>query len=97
MALSNIFREPRREIIETVVGIGALVPFGVVDYYFGRFLQESTPDHPPLVAGMMLGILVIPFAAFFLVVAAAVVHGIGEEVCGALQNRGVHLRPRNRP
>jgi hypothetical protein len=36
MALSNIFKEPRREITETVVGLAVAVPFATADcYLFG--------------------------------------------------------------
>ena len=40
MALSNMLREPRREIIETVVGFGAVVLALGLDYGFALWLED---------------------------------------------------------
>ena len=98
MALSNIFREPRREITESIVGIAA---FGVAmagDYHFARWFEEITTNSEghggcPWPLGLMFGFI-------FLGIIIAVVfftHAIGDSICNALQERGIHLRPRNRP
>lgn len=98
MALSNIFREPRREITETVVGIVIAVPSIWLDYRFA--LQFPTWMEPPdivaywfcVALGMICGVL-IPLALVLLLMA---VHGIGNAVCNALQGHGLYLRPRQR-
>ena len=40
MALSNIFREPRREIVETIVGLITVGAFMYVDYKFSCWNEE---------------------------------------------------------
>lgn len=91
MALSNIFREPRREITETLVGIVAAIVFMVLPCYFGSWLSHFK-DGPPLLLGAMLGLALEGFVVgmFFFI------HFIGEEVCDWLDDRGLALRPRNR-
>lgn len=108
MALSNIFREPCREITESVVGIAVTVAivggFGWADYEFARWLRDAAGcaymragacvhNNVPIVLGMLGGLL----AAVLAVIALYATHAIGDEICNALQARGIHLRPRNRP
>ena len=95
MALSNIFREPRREITESVVGLVVFGAFAWADYYVARWFQDVTGgwhDGCPWPIGMMLGLLV-GFLAMCLLI---ITHGIGDGICNALQRRGIHLRPRQR-
>ncbi len=42
MALSNILREPRREITETLIGIMATGSFLFVDYKFAVWFEKIT-------------------------------------------------------
>lgn len=42
MALSNILREPRREIIETLVGIAIFIIPVYLDYRFGLWFEKAT-------------------------------------------------------
>jgi hypothetical protein len=101
MALSNIFREPRREITETVVGVALITIPVVADYFAARGLQKMPGwgDIP-----LFLGMTFVPLALFSAVILGAfvlfqiplLVHSIGESACDALQRRGIHLRPRNR-
>lgn len=102
MALSNIFKEPRREITESAVGIG--VVFGALwaDYAFAVWLQDVAGyvqyadgtrwNKIHWVFGMLLGpaVAVLAFALLWLT------HEIGDGLCNALQARGIHLRPRVR-
>ncbi len=96
MALSNMRREPQREITESVIG---LVIFGGaigVDYYAARciFDMDTTID---VVMGMIM-VPVFAIAAFSIIMLLLFfTHIIGDEVCNVLQKRGIHLRPRNRP
>lgn len=39
MALSNIFREPRREITESAIGLGIFAAAAWADYHFAVWLQ----------------------------------------------------------
>lgn len=108
MALSNIFREPRREIIESVVGATIFLAFIGADYIFACWLQESVGAHPhtdpnlpytlgcyylPWPLGMGLGVIGAALIAMLLVVT----HALGDGICNALQRNGIHLRPRQRP
>jgi hypothetical protein len=81
MALSNILREPRREITETLVGllvIGILVASGTA---FGVWVHTHFTT-TPVELGMVVGLF--PF------------HNVGEDICNWLERNGVYLRPRNR-
>jgi ABC-type phosphate transport system permease subunit len=104
MSLSNILREPRREITESVMGAGVvavlLVPFFYGAYYLGHWFVVATdaPDNARGVFGCMLfgtlgmAILVAAGGIFL-----GVTHAAGEAICDALERRGIHLRPRQRP
>lgn len=96
MALSNIFREPRREITESAVGIAIVAGFLYGDYCFAAWLYSMTADNPrggfPVVLGMIMGVV------FFIVCIGMLVltHALGEAICNALAKRGLELRPRQR-
>lgn len=94
MALSNIVREPRREITESAVGIALVAAFVAGDYWFSLWLQNAMGgwSYCPWPLGMWAGVAL----ALGLVLVTVITHAIGEEVCDALQRRGVHLRPRQR-
>ncbi len=101
MALSNIFREPRREITESVVGLTVFGLAAWADYSFGRWLQEYAHithsdgtgfDPVPWPMGMIAGVL-IAIGAVFVVLGT---HALGDVICNALQRNGIHLRPRQR-
>lgn len=104
MALSNIFNEPRREIIETVVGVTVLaapvVVFLYLDYQFALWLQEQTASGAssgmPIPMGMVSGAILGALLTLLSGLAAVIVHAAGEGFCNAMQRRGVHLRPRTR-
>lgn len=99
MALSNIFREPRREIVETLVGVGSFAAFLCPDYWFASWLKAASTSLPhdhgipiPIPIGMAIGI-----AAMLLIgVVLLMIHLVGEEVCDFLARRGLHLRPTQR-
>lgn len=96
MALSNIFREPRREITESVVGLTIAGGLLWADCRFARWLQNvwpyTTPDAPPLIVGMIFGLVGVMVAMMFF----ALTHALGDGICNVLQTRGIHLRPRQR-
>jgi hypothetical protein len=97
MALSNIFREPRREITESVVGTLVIVPFFVADWYLSCWLQAVDAKPPaPFILLMVFGAMVILVGIGLLVLLLGITHTFGEAVCEALENRGLHLRPRDR-
>lgn len=105
MALSNVFREPRREITETLVGVGVVVLpvtlFFFLDYHFAvwLFAQTAKADGTggiPLFAGMVLGTVGSVMGGVLTAMLSVLVHAIGEDVCDALQRGGIHLRPRER-
>src|SRR5689334_3951872 len=75
MALGNIFKEPRREITETLLGISIVGPLIWIDWQFAQWFQEyTTTVHESYVSagvpwpiGMMVGTLgvVLIIMAFF--------------------------------
>lgn len=92
MALSNIFREPRREITETAVGLGIFGALAFVDYVFARRLQLAIGDNFPLGIAMVVTAVVILVAVLVFVF----VHSLGEAICNTLARRGLELRPKRR-
>lgn len=96
MALSNVFREPRREITEQLAGLMVFAGVLGVDLPFALWFQRETgltPFVPGVIAGLICGFLggVMSFLIFGLVM-----HAVGEGVCNALARRGLELRPKNR-
>ena len=107
MALSNIFREPRREIIETLVGVGVIILGACLvfypDYRFGLWFNAhcvSDSSGPHDVLGIGLGMffgLGAPILGFLVLTLIAVaIHAVGESLCDALDRRGLRLRPTQR-
>lgn len=100
MALSNIFKEPRREITESAVGIALFLLPTYLDYRFARWLEiASTGLHGtgcPWPLGLILGACLMAFCFFGLMGIAYGTHAIGEGICNMLAERGLELRPRNR-
>lgn len=103
MALSNIFREPQREITESLVG--AVIVIGLIwaDYSFGVWFQEywgyynfkdsqTKIYYVPWFFGMIAGAMLAIAGVFFLFAT----HDLGDSICNYLEDRGIHLRPRNR-
>lgn len=104
MALSNIFREPRRELTETGIGtavfaVGA-IPVAFLDHWVAMNVIQPSPgqtDLPIIVAAHVLAMLLCIMGAVAVAGLAVFIHFIGEEICDALQTAGIHLRPRKRP
>jgi hypothetical protein len=98
MALSNMLREPRREIIETVVGIMAFSVFLLFDTFFARWFQAVTTDSNggrngcPIPIAYLLGVL----AFMALIGIVFFIHFLGEELCDFLDDHGLELRPNPR-
>lgn len=96
MALSNIFREPRREITESVVGLSVVGLLVYADYRFAAWLNEivinDRHEPLPLPLGMVFGLVCL----LVIYLALAFTHTIGDTICDALDDAGVHLRPRDR-
>ena len=101
MALSNIFREPRREITEQVFGTAAVgIPIAFVWWASG---QAPAGFYGAGAAGyaerglMMLAIMLAGVVGLFAVVGLSLfVHSVGEDICGALARHGADPRPRQR-
>lgn len=98
MALSNIFREPRREITEQAAGLLGLavllLPAILMTLDYSKI--EHTGGMPPTF--LMAGFLGIATGIGWMVLLglALLTHRIGEELCDFLANRGLELRPKNR-
>lgn len=105
MALSNIFREPRREITETVVGVcvGGPVIAGLLwlDYWFainvcGADSWSFTSREAPIPVAMIFGLLCGFITCLIAVGLAVAIHGLGDRVCNVLDQSGLRLRPKQR-
>jgi hypothetical protein len=94
MALSNILREPRREITETLFGMGALAIPILADVYFAVWFHKFTgPNNAcPIPVGMIIGILFFAFTGILLLIS----HVFGEWICDSLADRGLDPRPKQR-
>jgi hypothetical protein len=94
MALSNIFREPRREITESLAGILLVGIFLFVDWQFACWFQGAIMprDNFFRFIGMLIGLI----ATVACIGMAFFTHFVGEEICDALANRGLELRPKQR-
>lgn len=101
MALSNMFREPRRELTETAIGLALFGCAVGADYLFARWLQYqagySTVDQVskaniPWGQGMCIGVIL----ACVCTIIAMVAHIVGESICDRLQDGGIRLRPLRR-
>jgi hypothetical protein len=98
MALSNIGKEPRREITESLLGIVLLVLFVGGDYVISDYFVSTLPK--PKKGDLGLTMISIPLIGILIFMAvyglALFTHFIGEQVCNALEKKGIHLRPRVR-
>ena len=102
MALSNIFREPKRELIEQWYGFVAFVVFAVglviCDLAIVALNMEIGWVRPfwdwkDIEAGQIFAIPGLFIVAFFVYL----IHDLGEAVCNGMQARGRDPRPKNRP
>lgn len=98
MALSNIFREPRRELTEQAFGVVAVggaigCDMGVASLLLRLVTGKFTADIPNFGMAMVVAFFVMGGLYFLL----DLVHEIGEAVCGAMARNGLDPRPRNRP
>lgn len=99
MALSNIFKEPRREITESAIGIlvalGSIAITAVAVYYTGVFMHYVAPKSQ-LEDCVALAIIVLPTCVLGILGLALATHSIGESVCASLAKRNLDPRPRQR-
>lgn len=95
MALSNIIRQPRRELTESAMGIlVSAVVIGILylpGYYLGSWFQEATiGPSPDLIWLWTLIAMVLLFFGGWIVL--LITHSVGERFCNNLANRGIELR-----
>ena len=95
MALSNIFREPRREITESVAGVAVVIAVLLPAFLFGLWFQRVALPHN-VVQGRILGTLFGAILSAVCLGALFFTHFVGEGICDALANRGLELRPKVR-
>ena len=99
MALSNIFKEPRRELTEQAIGTGAVLmgiaAFCLADNWLADSLvRQDSPGEWWGARVLAVGVLII--GAILTRGLTLLAHQIGDSICNAFQARGIHLRPRNR-
>lgn len=95
MALSNLRREPRREIIEQGLGVLALAALLYADYAFITWLDASRGWFD-----FILLMFIAPSILFLLACAIYflmhVAHVVGEGVCALMAKLGSDPRPKQR-
>lgn len=99
MALSNMRREPRRELTESGLGILAFGAFVAADFMVCRAIVPyyNVPYAPPWwVAIVALMILVGLLGPILFMGFLYLTHEVGEVVCGWMADLGYDPRPRNR-
>lgn len=99
MALSNIGREPRREITESVVGTLAaggwlFAAFLIARYFDPYYVSQYSP--PWWFTVSFVTVVVAIFGPFLLFCFLGLTHWIGEDVCDWLKAIRLDPRPRNR-
>lgn len=102
MALSNIGREPRREITESVIGIVAVVVWLGVAFLIARTFDphyiNAPNDYGPswafTVSFVTLVVATIGPLLFFGIF--CLTHALGEEVCDWLKAVRIDPRPKRR-
>lgn len=96
MALSNMRNEPRRELIESGLGIVATILFLVIDYKavhaFLPPLLNSSDRIQATIFCMFLGCFAVPLT----VMLAHLTHWFGEVLCGWAAAIGYDPRPKDR-
>jgi len=99
MALSNIFNEPRREIIESAIGIAfsVVLCWGLwqIIYPLAERIQKTDTTMPFAVA-VLIAILTLMVLFSIVLGSMALTHAIGDGICNFFQRRGIYLRPRTR-
>lgn len=94
MALSNLLNEPRREIIEQLLGVAALAALFAADYWVVCQLQ------PKDVGDWAIGLLMVPVGFVILLIVGyllvAGAHALGEGVCALMAGVGADPRPTER-
>ena len=97
MALSNIFREPRRELIEQAYGTAAVVAVlgawftlaaVLCRLYDGAFFPNASE--------FLFALFQVAAVVAFLCLVLSIVHDIGESICNSMAKRGRDPRPRQR-
>lgn len=98
MALSNIRREPRREITESLLGILAVVGFLWVDYLSCSMVNRMFFPKDPCPVPLAMIIFIAASGLVFLLSTGLLygTHALGEVICDALAERGLDPRPKER-
>lgn len=97
MALTNMLREPKRELIEQGYGLIAVGCFVAVDFALAAAVARLVDGtvHVPVSE-----FLCCAFISLFVIAAAVVllliVHSVGEAICNAMARHGNDPRPRDR-
>lgn len=95
MALTNILREPQREITEQIVGTLFIVLLLGLAYPLAVWMGPGSGG-VPLLLRLPLALLIEVAGTITLTMIAFGIHEIGEGLCNALAKKGVELRPRVR-
>lgn len=96
MALSNMLKEPRREITETVIGVALVSGFLFADYYFASWFVNADLSAEQRSIETVL-FMIMGFAVTVLFVTALIcAHALGDAVCNWLAGVGADPRPKQR-
>src|SRR5713226_7817612 len=98
MALSNILREPRREITETIIGmllVGLpLLANSVFTNWAMTGYVQHTPAEAPYVVAWIFVFFMWPAIIVVGWLALLAFHAAGDGICNILDDAGIHLRPK---
>lgn len=106
MALNNIWREPRREITETALGLAVV---GIPGYFYARHIIYLTNTGQlgevhtlgdwwfTVLMGGVIGLIILAIAIAAVWGAVLFIHFVGEGICDMLKyDIGFDIRPRRR-
>ncbi len=96
MALSNIFREPRREITESAVGLIVFAAMLATGWFSSLWTWRSLGwplNEWYCFIGVGLGAVVMIVVAWTII---EFTHDLGDAICNGFERGGIHLRPRVR-
>lgn len=101
MALSNITREPRREITESLAGIVLFFGLAYLVWFLGGCLRDSICSDGKCSEADFVGFHILGAFAVCIIAAVSVgllylTHSIGESICETLADHGLELRPKRR-
>jgi hypothetical protein len=96
MALSNVLREPRRELIEQGFGILVAGGFVGIDYIAASLIYANLMGPTHMTGDFVFAVFIAAVSIIFVGFAFVLIHWVGEGVCNSMARRGYDPRPETR-